>query len=292
MTDNRRTPPALPNPQADQSPPDAAPSTASDAHTHAPARTGRVPSRRVIVPWANPQSNAPHGIRSQLNRQPPPNYRPPAPGPDGVVRNPAALSEQLSLLATRALRPEGRAVPERSARERIMLIGDRHAIQFEPGTSGRSGLPTIFVRAAPYAESSTRPNSIDWQRSLILSLAPFELGLLLGTLWGSTRRCLLIGHGDKHDVWLGARAMPEGIVQVTVGQGRDLRRADITHREIVPLALMVDRATRGALGTASLPMDALLRQLDRLYAAAQRGRFEVIRDRSSATPDPQPKEGS
>jgi hypothetical protein len=249
-----------------------------------PCPNGVAPSQREIVPPTRSRDGSLFGIRSQLNREPPPNYRPPLQGSDEVSRNPAATSRQLSLLSRDADEAIKGSTTESNRRERVTLIGDLHAIQLEPGTSGRGGYRTVFIRAAPLTASEQGARTIDWSQSLILSLAPYELGLLLSVLSGGGRCCRLIGHGAQHDIWMQALFVPEGMIRITVGQGTSIRTADITHRQFLQALMMVEGAARSSLGISALPTEAHLRQLQTLYGAAQRVRAATIRDKDIPSP--------
>ena len=232
------------------------------------------PAPRPAMPNAAAQRIAGTGIVPQLNRPAPRGYRAPL-TPDGLPQNPAGYSAQRSLRPgeTRGGAETQQGSPPKLTR--VCVKGQTCAVVLMQSNACGGERSTVSIHAASLSKNPASDRQLDWKQAISLCLAPYEVGMLLSVLTGTSPHCKFVGHGIRHDRWISAIQLPpqEGSdVRLTVGHtGRQIA-VDITYLQIVQAIIVVEPVAREVLGLQRLATDVVLRRLSQLYIAAEQSR--------------------
>lgn len=157
-------------------------------------------------------------------------------------------------------------------RDQHVVYGGQHALAFENCLARNARHLTINLKAAEASDGADCKRGVAWDKAVIVSLEPYEIGLLLSVLLGPLPRLRLSGHGPANDKWVVAEQTEGefvGAVRVQVAQGNRRIGVNIGYRDIISTIGVCERAGTDGLRMRYIDTDLKLARQAGLHVAEQ-----------------------
>lgn len=157
-----------------------------------------------------------------------------------------------------------------------VVFGRNHAIEFQNCLARNRRHLTVNLKAAEASDGADCKRGMAWSKAVVVSLEPYEIGLLLNVLLGRLPHLRIAGHGAANDKWLvaeQAEGVSEGAVRVLIAQGQRRLSVNIGFRDIIEVIGVCERAGTDGLRLRYIDTEhKLARQADMYLKEQARGR--------------------